>query len=416
MSKRLLFIFFTFLSVNLQAQTSVTFSVQAHADDWQLFMSTKLVADLNVGAKVVFITLTAGDASVGSGSYGPSGVPFYLSRENGSVYSAKYLADLTSLTAPQVNPTATTVVVNGHTITKYIYKGIVNYFLRLPDGNANGSGFGSTGNVSLEKFRAGTISNLAALGDVAATYTNWADLTNTVKQIILVEKVTGVPAWIYGAHTINGSNSAYNPGDHSDHRYSSMAAQDAVVTGMSWVGVAGFMNYQSSGNGANLSSTDHENSTALFGLTNWGLIEAAYATNFSPGHLDWLPMEYFQIIRTSSGNAPFAGSSETSDSAIINVTDKPGELLTRIPMVVSITSPAFIEKDISMVISPYETGSLSTMVFDQEGKIVFDLKTKVENKEALFITLKQPVKTKGSYIIKNILNDKYTESRKITVD
>ena len=80
MTRRLLLIVFIALSVNLRAQTSVTFSVQAHQDDWQLFMSSKIVADLNLGAKVVFITLTAGDASVGSGSYGPGGVPFYLSR------------------------------------------------------------------------------------------------------------------------------------------------------------------------------------------------------------------------------------------------------------------------------------------------------------------------------------------------
>lgn len=412
MTRRLLLIVSVILSVNIQAQTSVIFSVQAHQDDWQLFMSSKIVADLNAGAKVVFITLTAGDASVGSGSYGPSGVPFFLSRENGSMYSTKYLSDITSGTTPLTPPTVTTATVNGHNIAKYTYKGIVNYFFRLPDGNGNGSGFSNTGNVSLEKFRNGTISSMTALGDIAATYTSWSDLTNTVKQIINNEKVTGVPAWIYSAHTINGSNSAYNPNDHSDHRYSSMAAQDAVSTGMNWVGVAGFMDYESSANAANLSSTDHENSSALFGLTNWGLIEAAYATNYSSGHLVWLPMDYFQIIRTPSGNAPFAGSSGTGDN---NEVIPAGSLL-KIPMIVSVTSPILINKDISMIISPYETGTLSTQITGTDGKKVFEQITKVENKDALFITLKQPALQKGIYIIKNVLNDKYIESRKITVE
>ncbi len=412
MTRRLLLIVFVALSVNLQAQTSVTFSFQAHADDWQLFMSSKIVADLNAGAKAVFITLTAGDASVGNGSYGPGGVPFYLSRENGSMYATKYLSDITSGSTPLTPPTVTTATVNGHNIAKYTYKGIVNYFFRLPDGNGDGSGFPSTGSVSLQKFRNGMIPSMTALGDIAATYNSWSDLTNTIKQIINNEKVTGVPAWIYAAHTINGSNSAYNPGDHSDHRYTSMAAQDAVATGMSWVGVAGFMNYESSANAANLSSTDHENSSALFGLTNWGLVEAAYATNYSSGHLVWLPMDYFQIIRTPTGNAPFAGSSGTGDNGEFNAV---GSLL-KIPMIVSVTSPILLNKDISMIISPYETGALSTQITDPDGKEVFKLITKVENKNALFITLKQPALGKGVYVIKNILNDKYIESRKITVE
>lgn len=412
MTRSLLLMVFVVLSVNLQAQTSVTFSVQAHQDDPQLFMSSKIVADLNAGAKLVFITLTAGDASVGSGSYGPSGVPFYLSRENGFMYATKYMSDITSGTTPLVPPTVTTATINGHNIAKYTYKSIVSYFFRLPDGNGNGSGFLTTGNVSLEKLRNGTISSMTALGDIPTLYTSWSDLTNTIKQIINNEKVTGVPAWIYAAHTINGTNSAYNPNDHSDHRYSSMAAQDAVATGMTWVGVAGFMNYESSANAANLSSTDHENSSALFGLTNWGLVEAAYATNYATGHLEWLPMEYFQIIRTPTGNAPFAGSSGTGNNGEVNAAGS----LFKIPMIVSVTSPVFINKDISMIISPYETGILSTLIADQEGKRVFEQVTKVENKEALFITLKQPALKKGIYVIKNVLNDKYIESRKITVE
>jgi len=191
-----------------------------------------------------------------------------------------------------------------------------------------------------------------------------------------------------------------------------MAAQDAVAIGMSWVGVAGFMDYESSANAANLSSTDHENSSALFGLTNWGLVEAAYATNYSSGHLGWLPMDYFQIIRTPSGNAPFAGPLGTGDNEEVNT----GGSLLKIPMIVSVTSPIYINRDISMIISPYETGTLSTLLVDQDGKKVFDQVTKVENKEALFITLKQPALKKGTYVINNILNGKYIESRKITVE
>ncbi len=412
MARRLLLMILTFLSVHARAQTSVIFSVQAHQDDWELFMGVKILADLNAGAKIVFITLTAGDASAGSGSYGPSGVPFYTARENGSIYAAKYLADIkTGATTPDILPTATTVAVNGHNITKYTYKGIVNYFFRLPDGNGNGSGFASTGNVSLERLKSGAIPSISALGSVAATYTSWTDLTNTIKQIMTNEKVTGTQAWIYSAHTIDGTNSSYNPGDHSDHRYSSLAAQNAVASGMAWVGVAGFMDYASSGNGANLGTTDHENSTAFFGLTVMGMVEAAYGTTFNSGHLGWLPMEYYQVIRTPSGNAPFAGFAGNEESPV-----EPAGSLTKIPMTSSITSPVFVNKDIMMMVNPYEPGVLSTLVFDEAGNKVFEQSTDIKNRDAVLITLKQPAATKGTYLIKNILNEKYVESRKITVE
>src|SRR4051812_19460524 len=114
------------LCFNLQARaqtfTKVSFSIQAHQDDWQLFWSSRVITDMSVsGTKMVFITITAGDASSGTAAYGGGG-PFYLSRETGSVYSSKFAADLTTGTAPTDLPVATTVTVNSHTITKYVYK------------------------------------------------------------------------------------------------------------------------------------------------------------------------------------------------------------------------------------------------------------------------------------------------------
>lgn len=419
MAKRILLSIIIFLFVGLQTQaqfTSVSFSVQAHADDWQLFMPSKIVADLNIsGRKMVFITLTAGDASVGSGSYGPSSVPYFLARENGSVYSAKYVADLTTVPAPSDIPVSSSPLINGHNITKYVYKNTVNYFFRLPDGNALGQGFSSTGNVSLEKLKLGPggggISSISALGSTAATYTSWSDLTNTIQAIINLEKITGTQSWIYAAHTIDGTNSAYNPGDHSDHRYSSLAAQVAA-TAMTWMGVAGFMDYASSG--SNLSATDHENASALFALTNWGLLEAAYTANFNSGHLGWLPVDNYQVIKTPTGSAPFAGTGDNNGITDETRTDVTG--LTEIPMIVSITSPVFTDKDISMIISPYEVGQLATSVYDLTGNKVYDLRTTVVKRDALFITLKQAIKTKGVYFIKNILNDKFIETHKIVVE
>lgn len=415
-----------FASLQTQAQfTSVSFSVQAHEDDWQLFMSSKIVADLNVSnRKVVFITLTAGDGSAGAASYAPTNIPFYISRENGSVYSSKYAADITTVSTPQDVPVVSNVTINGKNIAKYTYKNTVNYFLRLPDGNGNGSGFNNNGFQSLEKLRNGTITAMnvvgyttspPANGPAAYTYT-WSQLTATIRQIILNEKITGTQSWVHTASTNTGS---YNTGDHSDHIFSSWAVQDAVniVTALSWVGINGFRDYNSSSYAANLNSVDHENASALFGLTNWGLIEAEYATNFNSGHKVWLPMDYFEVLKTPSGSAPFAGTGEGGIDNGFSGNKPPDASLTEIPMIVSVTGPAFTDKEISMIISPYETGTLTTSVLNENGVKVYEQKTVIADKSApLLVTLKQPIKVKGTYVIQNTLNDKYTETRKIAVE
>lgn len=414
MSKSLLLITLAFFLATLQTNaqfTSVSYSVQAHQDDWQLFMSSRIIADMNnSGTKMVFITLTAGDESCGSCSYGGGG-PFYLGRENGSVYSSKFAADLTTGTAPLDVPSATTVSINSHNITKYVYKNTVNYFLRLPDGNLNGNGFPNNNNESLKKLNQGSISSIHAI-DGSATYTGWSDLTNTIKAIINTEKITGTQSWI---HTAHDNTSTYNINDHSDHTYTSIAAQNSVASGMTWVGVNGFMDYYSSANPANLSATDHANASILFSLEVFGMTESQYQNDYSSGHLGWLPMDLFQVIRSPSGSAPFAGMEENeilkagSESFAENG-------LTKMPMVISVTSPASVDKDIMLSISPFEAGDLTTSIYDMAGNKVYELITKIENRDAVILTLKNPVKKRSIYVIKNILNNKYVEERKIIVE
>jgi len=425
MIKWLRILIITLLVFNLQSKaqfTSVSFSVQAHQDDCQLFMSSRIIADMSVAnRKMVFITLTAGDESCGACNY--AGGPFFLGREIGAVNSSKFAADLTTGTAPLDFPTATTQVFMGnsnHTITKYVYKNTVNYFLRLPDGDTDGSGFPNNNNQSILKLRTGAISSISTIGindfpplAPTATYTGWSDLTNTIKAIINFEKISGTQSWLHTAH----DNTTYNFNDHSDHINTSLAAQAAVSSGMTWVGVNGFMDYNSSAfSSPLLSETDHENASILFGLETLGMSEIQYKNNFNAGsgHLGWLPIDLFQVIRTPSGNAPFAGLVGTEGNAEKN---NPGNTdLTEIPLVISVTSPAFIDKDISISISPYEPGQLTTTVYDIAGNKVYDLITTVKNRDPLIITLSSVIKVKGTYVIKNILNDRFIETRKIVVE
>jgi hypothetical protein len=107
-------------------------------------------------------------------------------------------------------------------------------------------------------------------------------------------------------------------------------------------------------------------------------------------------------------------SGEESDLRNAQHTADPG--LIQIPMIVTITSPVFINKDISAFISPYQTGKLVTTIYDQSGNKITELNTKVSSKEGLLITLNKAIKIKGEYIITTVLNDQFIESRKIVVE
>jgi len=417
------------LCLNLQAKaqpfTSVNFSIQAHPDDWQLFWSSRIIADMSIAnSKMVFITLTAGDASSGTVDYSGAGA-FYLSREIGSMYSARFAADLATNTAPLDAPVASTVTVNGNLITKYVYKNTVNYFLRLPDGDVGGAGFAINNNQSMYKLRNGSlipavnpqISAMNVIGNTVGgapanlTY-SWSELVATVRQIINDERVPGTQSWIHTPHELT----SYNINDHSDHIHAAYVAQAAVPLSppapppsMSWVGYTGFMDYNSSSLGPNLSRTDHENASVLFSLEVLGITESQYANDYSPGagHIGWLPMDYFVIRRHPSGTAP--------NGPVGPPGPDPGGLI-KIPMIIWTTSPAFINKDIKIAVSPYETGQLTTVISDMMGNRIADLKTQVLNTDPLVVTIPSPITIKGTYLIETILNNKFVETRKIVVE
>jgi len=302
--KKFLLSIIIFLSLDhLQAQT-VSFYVQADADDWQLFMSSNAIADLQGGGKTVFITLTAGDEGNNTAAFNGSAVPYYIARENGAVYAAKFGYDMLQTTVnTAVIPVIQTVTVNTHSLKKYVYANTVTYFLRLPDGNTNGNGFSATGNKSLKKLKAGTIPTIAAI-DGSTTYTSWTDLTTTIATLINTERGLNTQVWLHttSLDSTNATNVLNNAGDHSDHYYSSKAAQDGVNS-MTWVGIKEYIGNRSSSLTANLTSGNFQNASGLFSVTDWTLVLNKYATKFTSVNTSLLPMDYFSTKRSPVGNA-----------------------------------------------------------------------------------------------------------------
>lgn len=309
----LLLLIFVF-ALKAQAQVQVSYYVVADADDWQLYMSKKILRNdlysTSSGGKVVVITLTAGDEGNGSSTFNGAPLAYYAAKERGSVYSSKFAGDATNPSIAPNNtrplPTAQNVTINGKAMVKYFYGNVnnigavVNYFLRLPDGGSAGAGYAGTGNNSLKKLKENTIGSLTSV-DGAATYT-WSQLVNTIYAIIFAEKGNDPQVYL----NTGSSNAAIYPTEHSDHIFSSMAALEAVNTRL-WVGINEFvMDYSSTYTTPpyTLSNEDYEYAAGSFGVYNWSLVKDKYPNKLTTTTRAWLPMEWFSLVRTPSGNAP----------------------------------------------------------------------------------------------------------------
>ena len=304
--KRIILLLTLFISVQtINAQLQVSFYVVGDADDWQLFMSGKVVSDQDPGGKVVIITLTAGDEGNGINTAAGSPIPYYIARERGSVYSSKFIADVHNMPYPLTYavPTAQTVTVNGKNVTKYFYGNangvgsIVNYFLRLPDGGSTGAGFAGTGNNSLKKLKDGVISSLTSV-DGTATYT-WSQLVSTIFAIINAERGTDLQLWMNCANL----NPVSNPNDHSDHIYSSTAAQEAIAPYL-WIGINEYIGDNTANLADNVNNDSYEDAAAAFSIYNWSLIKNKYSSQFSTTIRSFLHKEYTSVKRSPVGNGP----------------------------------------------------------------------------------------------------------------
>jgi len=276
-------------SIIIWAQDQVAFFVQAHADDWQLFMSKNIEDDISF-AKIVIVTLTAGDAGHGSSAYGKGKIPYYMARERGAVYSSKFACDI-SATEVNVVPTCQICQVNGHKIARYVYKDhIINYFLRLPDG-LSGEGLPSTGNQSLQKLKEGKLTTLTAV-DNSAVYNGWTDLTQTLKTLFTSERGNDEQVWI----NTHSADLKYNEGDHSDHYSTALAVLDATAQ-LNWTGIVSWMGYRSRKLPANLTTKEIISATSIFSAYTWSLMENGYGESFDNAHRRFLPCDYSIIVK-----------------------------------------------------------------------------------------------------------------------
>ena len=184
------------LAVNINGVPfTIEVYLQAHQDDWQLFLGDRPADAVNTARKVVFVYTTAGDG--GNGSSFPA---YWQAREQ----AVNASVDTITPSAPW---SCASVAVNGHQIFR-CSKGItVSYYLHLPNpGDASTSG--------MSGLRDGRLSSLTAV-DGSATYTSWGDLVSTLQTLVANE--VGTEPEINVALHAPETDREVNSSDHSDH-------------------------------------------------------------------------------------------------------------------------------------------------------------------------------------------------------
>jgi len=195
--------------------TKNAFYIVAHADDWQLFMQPNVYRDLvDSSCKVTIIITTAGDAGFVE--------KFWQAREEGTKSSIKFcLAPIKSIAEAGGEKEF-----NGRLINFWKVNNCTCYFLRLPDGNLDGTGFSRYGYQSLGKLKAGEIKKISAV-DNSTSYSTWGDFLSTLELIIEQESVDLEERIV---HYLNPDRTA-NPNDHKDHIATGQAIQDLPLIG-----------------------------------------------------------------------------------------------------------------------------------------------------------------------------------------
>lgn len=217
----------------------------AHQDDWQLFMGDVAFKAVRRGNPAVFVYLTAGDENREQ--------DYWKTRERAALQSTR----LATGAADSITADCGIVVVLTHSIRRCTISNTVSFFLRLPDGRRDGSGFRRNAFQSLRKLRGRRISTINAV-DTSAAYRGWNDLVTTVEHLVRRERRDG------SAITIHASdpNAAINPRDHSDHRESGLIA--AALRKNSGAAVIYYVGYALAARPDNRSRAQVRQKTALF--------------------------------------------------------------------------------------------------------------------------------------------------------
>lgn len=277
-----------------------TMIVVAHEDDSLLFLSPDMIHAIQNGRCVKTVFVTAGDNGEGQ--------DYWSSREKGALAAYSNIAGVAN------NWTQSDAGISGHPITVETLTADPNVtldFLRLPDGNVDGSGFASQGFASLQKLYTGGIPQMTA-DDGSSSYT-LPSLENTLSSLISSFQPDTIMTQDYAG--------TYGDGDHSDHHTVAYMTREAS---RDWMGklhtLTGYMDYASAGQTANVTGTDltaKQNAWFAYAPYDTQVCQTA-ATCKTTNYWGWLSAQYTVGTETDGPGHIYAPVAHAGPTQTVN--------------------------------------------------------------------------------------------------
>lgn len=201
---------------------------------------------IRTGNAATFIYLTAGDDGRDS--------LYWETRERAALQSTRLVIGVAAADSAAISCSTTKVL--EHAIHKCVVANTESYFLRLPDGKRNGSGFARHNYQSLRKLREKRITAINAI-DGSTAYRGWGDLIATTNA--LIGSGSGTADLV--VHASDPSISV-NPHDHFDHRMAGLLVND-LRKKQKW-NAQYYVGYALATRAANRSADQAREKTAIF--------------------------------------------------------------------------------------------------------------------------------------------------------
>ena len=278
-----LLFFIALICYSLNAQTT-RFFVSAHQDDWQLFMNPNVYESIKSAEDTtVIIHTTAGEAGAGMGNDA-----YYKAREEGSLAAVRFLSNTygsgKNLGAEMERSTE---ILNGHSVIRYVYRNVILYLLRLPDGSGQGHGYNLHDCKSLEKLFYEEIHQLKTI-DGTTVYADKDDLIDTLKELVKKEQKENRIEF-----HLADTDRALNPNDHSDHQTSSLLFQE-VAHDFGKNTLFLYVNYHTAKLPINCTKKNTVISAATWGVTTAEIADHRHYSTWDDIHNAWIGRQYYR--------------------------------------------------------------------------------------------------------------------------
>jgi hypothetical protein len=206
---------------------------------------------------------------------------------------------------PPVEKIASKMTFNGHPIQRVSYRNTVAYFLRVPDGSPEGTGYADTGWQSLKRLADGQIDALTAI-DGTTAYRGWQDLVATLRSIIDFERSFAPSVQL----NVPEADPIRNPDDHSDHYMTAKAALDAAE-GLTGARRLHYVGYASAKRPENLSPPERDMKCAIYAVTLAGVLALDHLAAWQHYDHSFVGRNY---LRVEEGSEPCADSDGGPDN------------------------------------------------------------------------------------------------------